>query len=328
MVKTRGFPKKKTGNRPVDNAISKYKKAKLPSNTNPRQYAANNRNAIMTLSRQVKSLQLSKLGMFQKRAEQVRWVADDDNTTYPWEVKKPFAFCLNQFNGRDTTTGALVKAPIYHTDSNGFGQVMKRFGTWVPTALVGVNRELNPHIADIDDAVSPEVYKPLGTSVKIQLEFNNYPANERTDWFRIDVVRPKKHLLSSAFHKLNMPEGLGQFTALTANNMVDRNFINSTYWDVVYTKWIPLVNNSGVNKHITKVVTINRSYKNSPVIKTDLNSTSATEAGVTTYPMFHQQTDPTQLEWCVISAGSSDILPRSMSILRQISWRDQSGTSA
>ena len=46
----------------------------------------------------VKKLQLSRLGMFQKRAEQVRWFADTDNTSYPWEVNKPFAFCLNQFN--------------------------------------------------------------------------------------------------------------------------------------------------------------------------------------------------------------------------------------
>lgn len=142
------------------------------------------------------------------------------------------------------------------------------------------------------------------------------------------IVRPRKQLLTSGFHTLNMPDGLGQFTALTANNMVDRNFINSTYWKVIKTKWIPLVNNSGVNKHITKVVTINRSYKYSPIIRTDLNSTSMTAAGVTTYPMFHQQTDPSTLEWCVLSAGSSNILPRSMSILRQISWRDQNGTSA
>lgn len=317
---------KKTTNKPVARAINKYKRA---NGSKPAvQKVANNRNAIMTLSKQVKSLQLAKLGNFQKRAEQVRWVADNDAASYPWETLKPFAFCLNQFNGRDTTTGTNVKAPIYYCDGNGYGQIMKRFDTWVPSALVGIHRDLNPHIADIDDVVSPEIYKPLGTSVKIQIEFNNYPANERTDWFRIDVVRPKKHLLASNFHSLNMPHGLGQFTALTRNNMVDRNFINPTYWDIVYTKWVPLVNNSGVAKHITKIVTINRSYKNQKPIRTDLNSTSITKAGVTTYPQFHEQTDPTQLEWCIISAGSSDIQPRSMSILRQISWRDQNGTSA
>uniref|UniRef100_UPI004048401E hypothetical protein n=1 Tax=Rheinheimera sp. TaxID=1869214 RepID=UPI004048401E len=318
--------KKTTTNKPVAKAINKYKRA---NGTKPTvQKVANNRNAIMTLSRQVKSLQLAKLGEFQKRAEQVRWFASDDAGAFPWETLKPFAFCLNQFNGRDPTTGTNVKAPIYYTDSNGYGQVMRRFDTWVPSALVGIHRDLNPHIADIDDVVSPEVYKPLGTSVKIQIEFNNYPANERTDWFRIDVVRPKKRLLQSTFHSLNMPHGLGQFTALTKSNMVDRNFINPTYWDIVYTKWVPLVNNSGVAKHITKIVTINRSYKNAKPIRTDLNSTSMTKLGVTTYPQFHEQTDPTQLEWCIISAGSSDIQPRSMSILRQISWRDQNGTSA
>lgn len=324
MVNYRRRPRK-TNNKPIANAIKKYKKA--PKTKPTGLYVANNRNAIMTLSKQVKSLQLSKLGLFQKRGEQLTWTAADEAPSFPWETIKPFAFCLNQFNGRDTATGTLVKAPLYYTDGNGHGQVFKRFETWVPTALVGVNRDVNPHIGDIDDTVSPEAYKPLGTSVKIELQFNNYPANERTDWFRIDIVRPKKTLLKSSFHNLSMPIGLGQFTTLTANSMADRNYINSTYWDIIQTKWIPIRNESGVQKHITKIVTINRSYKNAKVIKTDLKSTSMTKEGVTTYPMFHDQVDPRQLEWCILSAGSSDIQPRSMSILRQISWRDQNGTS-
>lgn len=44
---------------------------------------------------------------------------------------------------------------------------MKRFSIWVLFVLVGINRDLNFYIVDIDDVVSFEVYKLLGILVKI-----------------------------------------------------------------------------------------------------------------------------------------------------------------
>lgn len=315
--------KKRATNKPVKNAINKYKK--VPKTKPTATYVANNRNAIMTLSRQVRNLQMSSLGLFQKRAEQLTWIKSSDSSNYPFQGSKPLCFCLNQFNGRDTQTGNNEKAPMFFTNTSGNGEVFKRFGVWVPSPLTGADRDLNPHIADIDDVVSPEAYKPLGTSVKFEFEFNDYPANERASYMRIDVIRPRKLLLDSIYHDLTMPKGLGQFTNLSEHYMLNRNLINTTYWEIVQTKWIKVSNDSGVNKGVTRFATINRSYKNSPVIKTDLNSQSAGSNPVT-YPMFHQKVDPRQLEWCVISTGFR--IPERMSILRKISWRDQNGTSA
>lgn len=314
---------KKTNNKPVAKAINKYKK--VPTTKPTGQYVANNRNAIMTLSRQVKSLQMSQLGMFQKRAEQLSWIKNNDNASYPWNTQKPLCFCLNQFSGRDTATGHNEKAPMFYVDNNGNGQVFKRFGTWVPSTLSNTARDLNPHIGDIDDVVNPEAYKPLGTSVKFEFEFNDYPANQRASYIRIDIVRPRKILLDSIYHDLTMPKGLGQFTNLVELYMLNRNYINTTYWDIVQTKWVRVSNDSGTTKGVTALATINRSYKNSPVMKTDLNSQSA-GTGTVTYPMFYQQMDPRQLEWCVISTGFQ--IPERMSILRKISWRDQNGTAS
>ena len=81
----------------------------------------------------------------------------------------------------------------------------------------GTARDLNPHIKAQDDVVSPEAYKPLGTSVKLEFEFNAYPANERDCYMRIDVIRPRKILLDSIYHDLTMPKGLGQFCNLGPN---------------------------------------------------------------------------------------------------------------
>ena len=122
-----------------------------------------------------------------------------------------------------------------------------------------------------------------------------------------------------------MPKGLGQFCNLAELYMLNRNYINTTYWDIVQTKWVRISNDSGVAKGISKVVTVNRSYRDHPIIKTDLNSTSAGTI-VTSYPMFHQQVDPRTLEWCIINTGH--VIPKRMSILRKLAWRDQNGTSA
>ena len=322
----KNYKKSFSANTPVSKAISKYKRPSTPR-TNTRQYTANNRNAIMTIAAQVKSLQLSRLGMYQKRTEQLNWQTSDAPSLAAFDLKKPLAFCLNQFNGRDTATGQNLKAPVYSTNTDGTGKVFERFGTWVPSALVGTARSLNPHIADQDDVVSPECYKPLGTSIKFEFTFEDYPANKAQSHMRIDVIRPRKVLLDSPFHDLTMPKGIGQFTGLCERDMVNRNFINPTYWEVVQTKWIPVSNNSGVAKNITKLVTINRSYKTMPIIKTDLNSTSSGMLpGTITYPNFYQSVDPRLLEWCIVSCG--DVAPIRMTMLRQISWRDQNGTAA
>lgn len=46
---------------------------------------------------------------------------------------------------------------------------MKWFVIWVFSVLVGVNRDVNLYIGDIDDVVLFEVYKFLGILVKIEI---------------------------------------------------------------------------------------------------------------------------------------------------------------
>jgi hypothetical protein len=73
------------------------------------------------------------------------------------------------------------------------------------------------------------------TKVLFEFEFNNLAPGDRTRYARIDIIRPRKHILQSNRHLLAMPVGLGQFGDLTQNYMLERNFINKTYWKVVKT---------------------------------------------------------------------------------------------
>jgi hypothetical protein len=89
--------------------------------------------SVYQLANAVKALQLSKLGMFQKRAEQVGWLKTE-SATLPFGKSQPIAICLNQFVDKKLGTEAQF-APIYGTNSNGNGYIMKRFEKWDQPAI-------------------------------------------------------------------------------------------------------------------------------------------------------------------------------------------------
>lgn len=313
----RAYRSRKSSNKPVSRAITYYKKKPAAG-----AYSTNNRNAIMTLATQVKKLQLSQLGAFQKRAEKVAWLKTE-SATLPFTKSQPMAICLNQFVDKKLGTVAQY-APIYGTNSNGNGYVMKRFEKWDLAAFAG-NPAVNPHWSAQDDVVSTELYKPLGTKLTFELIYNNVAATQPANWVRIDIIRPKKTLLRAGLiHELNMPNGLGQFTHLADTNVMYRNYINKQYWDIKYTKWVKCENTTGTDKMIQKVFTVTRSYKNQAPIRCDLD---AYEAG-SNAPNFYENVPSHDLEWMILTPASNASVPDQLNILRNISWRDQHGTAA
>ena len=67
-------------------------------------------------------------------------------------------------------------------------------------------------------------------------------CSDKTEYIRIDIVRPKKEIPESIHHQLVMPNGLGQFTNLARNDsMINRGYINKELWDIKKTVWLKLV---------------------------------------------------------------------------------------
>ena len=275
--------------------------------------------SVLTLARQVKRLQQSQLGLIQRHALTYQWNKAEE-LQYPFNSCKPMCFCTNQFVDLNKGNGTRQNPSMYMANEVGQGYKQTVFSNWDMTCW---NEALNPHWADQDDQVSMEAYKPLGTSMKFEFAFNNLSPGERTRWCRIDIIRPKKVVREGQLHLLKLPFGLGQFEKLTDNYMLYRNFINKLYWDVIHTKWIPVVNNTNtVTKGFTKVVTINRSFKNDPIFRTDLNAMDPIGGS---WADFQDNVPYNQTEWCVISC---DLVPDRVSILKKDVWRDQAGTSA
>lgn len=277
--------------------------------------------SIATLSAAVKQLQNSKLGEFQKRAETFVWTQTEAGSI-PWDSARPLCFNLNGFTDRDYDNGTQARTMMYRTNLDGTGISAKRFEDW-DAPYESTNSSVNAHWGD-DDQVSKECYKPLGTKVQFEFEVGSVTAGSTTHWIRIDVVKPKKMLNISTQHHLKMPTGIGQFAKLTEQYMLNRNFINKTYWYVAKTMWIPIKNDSGVTKQINVQKTIKRSYQNAKPFRPDLNA-SQSVAGK--YAPFHDVVDPRDIEWCVISHNLGTNFNR-MSVLRHTSWRDQNGTAA
>ena len=77
---------------------------------------------------------------------------------------------------------------MYLTNGVGQGNKQAAFADWDMSCW---GQQLNPHWGANDDRVSLEVYKPLGTRIKIEFEYNNLNPSERTRWNRIDIIRPR-----------------------------------------------------------------------------------------------------------------------------------------
>ena len=279
--------------------------------------------SIATLSAAVKQLQNSKLGEFQKRTETFVWTSGSDLSSIPFDSARPLCFNLNGFTDRDYDNGAQARTMMYRTNLDGTGISAKRFEDWVAPYEI-TNLSVNAHWGD-DDQVSKECYKPLGTKVTFEFEIGSVAAGSTTHWIRIDIDKPRKMLNISTQHHLKMPTGIGQFAKLTEQYMLNRNFINKTYWEVKKTIFIPIKNDSGVTKQINLQRTISRSYKNAKPFRPDLN---ASQAVADKYAPFHDVVDPRDIEWCLISHNLGSNNFNRMSILRHTSWRDQNGTSA
>lgn len=313
---------RKPSNKKVTASLVKFKSASIKKPVS--NYIANNRSAIVTLSKQVKNLQMSQLGLLQRKSVAVSWYKPTD-TAYPFSNTRPLCLCLNQFVGEiDTTiTPHAPKLPaLFYTDTGGNGIAFRRFAPYLPSVFAsGATPALNPHFMSNDNKVSSEVYKPLGCKVSLQLSWNTITETTQPGWIRIDIIRPKKTLLQTVKHELNMPLGLGQFANLAHQDQLVRNYINPTLWHVKDTRWIKMTYGAAEMDQQQKTLTFKRSYKNDPIMKPDLNAVTVT--GV--YSSFFENMSPQDLEWMIISTEGES--PYYITIKKEMVWRDQHGTS-
>lgn len=221
----RNYKPRRRANNPVAKAITKYKDYnKKVKNT--KRYVANNRTAIMTLSRQVKSLQLSKIGAYQKKFESLNLGAGT------FSASKPLLIQLNNL-----LDNATVWYPTFNTTNN--TPQINAAGVFTKTQpAIPENREHCSYwVNSNDDEPSREFYKPIRRTITVKFDNpTGYSNTERDQWFRIDIFRQKKVLPETSVHHLNLPHNLYGLINM-ANDAPERNRFNKEYFQVYKTFW-------------------------------------------------------------------------------------------
>ncbi|AXQ66308.1 MAG: putative capsid protein [Circoviridae sp.] len=301
-------------NNPVKRALKKYKKA---PRKDPLQQP-NNKAAIMTLSRQVRKLQLAQIGPYQKRLEQVSM--DAAHVGSPgFRRNRPVCWRINNFT--DQTFFHTVNDTTHETEL-----LARRFLT-APNGFTGTDTKFNPFWGANDCEVSKLRYLPI----KCEMVFNFTQKMKVTDmprWIRIDFLTPRKVIPQSDAHSLNLPEGLysmGQLIGYPEFSTAIPNKINYTYWrPVMKTQWVkftPQLSTSDVviNRRFNKTIKFPNEVIN---VETDTPYSYANDSINTNTP---RRTGV----WCVINFDHDYDVEDALkfTIQRTIHWRDEHGAA-
>ena len=303
-------------NKAVKSALNKYKQ---PPRKPAAKYAVhNNKNAIMTLSRQVKALQVAKLGKFQKEYHYCKIGEGASNLRLT--DAQPVLFALNDFTenapvyigSRDTTV-------IPNVNSYTTGTV---WSDATPFGGSSGNDDYSYWRVDNANKADKSGYTPISTRVKINFEMVNVtPAEEF--WFRVDIIKPTKVLLNSNVHKLTLPTNVQGLAKLASSDLDVRNRINRTYFTVYDTKWFKMSHNNEVNKTLEKFYSINFKFPKQKSVE-NMAATDDMTIGTTTIPQnFITNVPQDDIYWCLISTSNTQSDRRSkIQMTRYISYRD------
>jgi len=266
---------------------------------------ANNRSAIMTLSRQVKALQLKQIGFPQKKIDQWSY------TSNGFTNMKPFCLCLQEMytNAKvyQTAANGVISGTPFTLQDNQYSSGMKQFDQW---------KNAN------DDSVSLEIFRPTYVEFLIELEISMGAADE-TQRVRFDIVRPQKVLPKStgdAGHDLTLPDGLASFQRIADERITTQQAINSTYFKKLQTRFVKVSNNTSPSaaKVVRRIIKLKHYFD-----KRDIRSDTNTLSGET----FLTNVDPRQLDWLIMS-NSENASNIKIDIRRTCYFRDPHGVAA
>lgn len=321
------FKAARTGNKAV------AKKLKKPTTLKSTK-TGRNADAIVTLAKQVKSLQRENLGPFQKNVE-VFGLPD----TFHWTTDNPICFAINNFLRQDPGPGVQASGcPVYIGDLTTTSptvptaKICGNFNNFYPHWGTGAHESYNFWFSEQKQSAAKAGYRPISTQITIQTEQLEMSYGDIV-WYRFDLVRRKNSRASTTTtaHNLNLPTNVMGLANLASEDIMARNRINRTHFDVIETKWIKAYNlvNDGHKKNIRRVCKINFRFKDKrhrP--EEDLMAGNQVQLPTTVHQevetTFMSQMPKNEVFWlvCNTSYHGSDDNHAKLHMHRYISWRD------
>lgn len=192
-----------------------------------------NRNAITTLARQVKSLQLQRYGELQQNSQFIRFTG----ISLP-SKDGPVAFLLNSFYNQTTYKGALVGTLAGFTNGPAFA---------VQTYQADMDDQYEWLGRQNSEIVSPVRYKPVYCRLNLKIYLSDAAPNFGGN-IRVTVLKIKDY---NTTNKINcvLPGALGAYRNLAISPALPtRNYFSPTFHKVLLDKWVNL---RSVNKQAT-----------------------------------------------------------------------------
>lgn len=288
-------------NRPVLKALRRPRQA--PTKTNM------NKNAIVTLSRQVRTLQNQRLGEYQKNIQYCTL----QGGTLP-QSGSPVAFLVNSlYDHSHVMKGVLTNSVPSFAENAVFQDIVN--DTDIAANYQWQTRE--------NDVVSSLVYKPIMSRLNFTFQVEWAGVTPLPGYIRITILRIKPFLASNKLD-VALPQTLGAYRYL-ANESANRNYFNADYHNVLLDKWIKfspamLTDSSADRCRTHRTISIPWKFGQSEICRPDHTGDPAER--------FWTNTPEASQTWCLISCGAQlDVALKKLDIGRVNSWRDQHGTT-
>jgi len=296
------LPKQSTTNRPVRRALRKPRA--------PRTKVQRNKNAIYTLSRQVKQLQNQRLGEYQKN---IQW-CHLEGGTLP-QSGSPVAFLVNDlYNNSHVMKGVLTNGVPGFAENSTWSNVIN--DTDIGAAYQTLTRE--------NDVLSPVVYKPIFSRINLTFRVGWHGTWPLAGYIRVTILKMKSYNQTSKL-MTQLPGNLGAMRYL-ANESSNRNYFNPDYHRVLLDKWIKFTpekstTTAGTDCNlIQRTISIPWKFGQRETLRPDFQGDPAER--------FWTNVPEPQQTWCLISCGANlDAHLQKLSLGRCNSWRDQHGTT-
>ena len=266
-------------------------------------------------------------GKYQKLSQVCRFV---NPVQIRFSPGNPYAFLANDFTSYSPTmtNGGTLFGPLYTGVIPNLDTTAAGVGQWHTAICNGVQNlkdEYNNWAGSNDDGVSVKSFTPISATYRLGVVIPSQGQALADRWISIDIVRPKKILYQSAYHKFNLPDSLGAYSHMAEEAVSsERNTWNPTYFSVK-RRWLKLPANDAVTRLDQSVVSkFTITFPHKP-LHVDMDPTSGT-----TYEQFHMCLDPRKQVWVVINISADTNLTASQPTLqfsRIIRFRDAAGVS-
>lgn len=293
------YPKSTTVNKPIKRL---YQKAKVQ----PKKAPAQNKQAIMKLSKQVKTLQNQRYGEIQSHTQHVLL----QTTNLPTSTQ-PIAFILNDFYDQSIFKGTNVGGIANYTLGPAFAR---------QTYQSDLNDQYEWNARRNTDAVSQVEYKPVYTRLRLSFDVTmaglTYPGK-----IRITILKIKPYESSNKL-SVNLPAALGAYRYLAERDYDSkRNYFDKKYHQIVYDKWLTFkgTNNTGSETTVIRKGHIISWRFNDMVLRPDITNNPPNQTFWTNIPVSQQY-------WVLISADDyMNTRLQGMEIGKFDVWRDPHG---